>query len=388
VHIFYDVFRFGFAAVFVGLHAALMFGLFLEWRRDKKTRASTVLNPKVTVVIPVRNESRRIESMFRSLKDQDYPKAEFVFIDDGSSDESAALISSFIQGKSAMRIISLAENPGPNRKQFALARGIEASSGEFLLLTDADCKIPPGWIGAMVKRMADSRVGAVIGPVLKSPETPPGPKAKSLFGGEKFFHLYQCFEHGVRYIYLAASTGLGAAGGGFGNNLIIRRAALDAVGGYESVPSSPTEDAALISRIRSCSNYKVRSALGKEVRIITHSEADWKAFINQTLRWNNGGLFSPDLSTRLNFGFLMITISMGILAIPLLPFIPSLWPLPAAVVLSMSWNTIATLGFFYGSLPQKRAAYIIQALFTPVYFTFLTILGFCGIKPDWKGNKM
>jgi hypothetical protein len=84
----------------------------------------------------------------------------------------------------------------------------------------------------------------------------------------------------------------------------------------------------------------------------------------------------------------MITISMGILAIPLLPFIPSLWPLPAAVMLSMSWNTIATLYFFYGALPQKRAAYIVQAVFTPMYFTFLTILGFCGIKPDWKGNKM
>jgi cellulose synthase/poly-beta-1,6-N-acetylglucosamine synthase-like glycosyltransferase len=228
----------------------------------------------------------------------------------------------------------------------------------------------------MVKRMADKRVGAAIGPVLKKP------------GGKGFFHLYQCFEHGVRYMYLAGSTGLGAAGGGFGNNLILRRASLEAIGGYESVPPSPTEDAALVARIRGCSDFQIRAAMGPDVHVITRGEMGWKDFINQTLRWNNGGLFSPDLSTRLNFGFLMITISMGILAIPALPFFPSIWPLPAAVILSMTANTIATLSLFGCSLPKKGAAYALQLLFTPVYFTFLTIIGFCGIKPEWKGSKI
>jgi cellulose synthase/poly-beta-1,6-N-acetylglucosamine synthase-like glycosyltransferase len=168
--------------------------------------------------------------------------------------------------------------------------------------------------------------------------------------------------------------------------MILRRAALDAIGGYEAVPPSPTEDAALVSLIRTRSPYTVRAALGSDVHVITGGETNWKDFINQTLRWNNGGLFSPDRSTRLNFGFLMITISMGILAIPLTPFVPSLWPLPAAVMLSMTGNTIATLALFGASLPKKRAAYIIQLIFTPMYFTFLTILGLCGVKPRWKGQ--
>ncbi|MDR1566266.1 MAG: glycosyltransferase [Treponema sp.] len=383
ITLLYGIFRFGFAVVFVSLHAALMAGLFLEWRRDKKALAGNLADgnagkglPGVSVIIPVRNESRRMEETLRSLETQDYPNAEFIFIDDRSSDESAKIIAAFIKGKSSMRTISLTENPALNHKQYALARGIEVSAGEFLLFTDADCEIPPGWIGAMVKRMADERVGAAIGPVLKRP------------GGKGFFYLYQCFEHGVRYMYLAASTGLGAAGGGFGNNMILRRASLEAVGGYEKVPPSPTEDAALVSRIRACSHYKIRAALGPDVHVITRGEYSWKDFVNQTLRWNNGGLFSPDISTRINFGFLMITISMGILAIPLLPFIPSLWPLPAAVILSMTWNTIATLGLFGVSLPKKGLAYVIQLVFTPVYFTFLTIIGLCGVKPKWKGGRI
>jgi cellulose synthase/poly-beta-1,6-N-acetylglucosamine synthase-like glycosyltransferase len=379
----FNLFRFGFAAVFVGLHCALMVGLFLEWLRDRGARLGKTPEdsgekplPKVSVIIPIHNESLRMKGLLKTLGIQHYAGAEFIFIDDRSSDASAAMISAFVKGRPLGRIVSLTENPGANRKQFALEKGIAASSGEFILFTDADCEIPPGWIGAMVRRMSDRRVGAAIGPVFK----------KS--GGRGFFHLYQCFEHAVRYMYLAGSTGLGAAGGGFGNNLILRRECLDAVGGYEKVPPSPTEDAALIARIRAYSDYKVRAAVGPDVHVITRGEGSWKALVNQTLRWNNGGLFSPDLSTRLNFGFLMVTISLGILAVPVLPFYPSLWPLPAAVMLSMAFNTIAALRLFGVSLPRKGAAYILQLVFTPVYFTFLTILGFCGVKPDWKGNRV
>jgi cellulose synthase/poly-beta-1,6-N-acetylglucosamine synthase-like glycosyltransferase len=384
----FDFFRFGFAVVFVGVHCALMAGLFLEWLRDRGARRKKAPEasageslPRVSVIIPIHNESLRMEGLLKTLRVQDYAGTEFVFIDDRSSDDSAAMIAAFVKGRPLARIVSLKENPGPNRKQFALGKGIAVSSGEFILFTDADCEIPPGWIGAMVRRMSDRKVGAAIGPVFKQSERPGG-------RGKGFFHLYQCFEHAVRYMYLAGSTGLGAAGGGFGNNLILRRECLDAVGGYEQVPPSPTEDAALVARIRACSDYKVRAAVGPDVHVFTRGENSWKALINQTLRWNNGGLFSPDLSTRLNFGFLMVIISMGILAIPALPFYPPLWPLPAAVMLSMTFNTIAVMGLFGVSLPRKGAAYILQLIFTPMYFTFLTILGFCGVKSDWKGSRL
>jgi cellulose synthase/poly-beta-1,6-N-acetylglucosamine synthase-like glycosyltransferase len=370
----YDLFRFGFFAVFVGLHCALMIGLFLERRRDRRAYTAGFASslPRVSVIVPIHNEESRLHGLIRSLSSQDYPAAEYVFIDDRSSDAGMEILRAFVPETLPGKIISLQENPGPNHKQYALSRGIENASGDFLLFTDADCEVPPQWISAMVKRMADPRTGAVIGPVFK------------ISGGKGFFHLYQCFDHAVRYMYLAGSTGIGAAGGGFGNNLILRRSALDAIGGYDSVPVSPTEDAALVSRIRS--DYHVRSAIGEDVFVMTGGEQTWKALINQTLRWNNGGLFSPDRSTRFNFGFLMITIALGILAIPFLPFIPSLWTLTAAVMLAMTMNTIATLALFGGALPKKGVpAYIIQLIFTPMYFTFLTILGFCGVKVRWKG---
>ncbi|MDR2534961.1 MAG: glycosyltransferase [Treponema sp.] len=378
----YDIFRFSFGFIFVGLHCALMIGLFLEWRRDNRSRAMPVSAetdqrfPRVSVIIPVHNEEPHLDKLLQSLGDQDYPEAEFIFINDRSSDNSLEMLRNFVP-KGKVQIISLQENPGPNHKQYALGKGIEAASGDFLLFTDADCEVPSGWIFAMVKRMSDKQTGVTIGPVFK----------KS--GGKGFFHLYQCFDHAVRYMYLAGSTGLGAAGGGFGNNLILRRDALNVIGGYDTVSASPTEDAALISRIRSCSHYRIRSGFGADLFVITGSEQTWKDLINQTLRWNNGGLFSPDPATRFNFGFLMITISMGIIALPVLFFIPTLWTLSVAVLFSMTMNTIATLKLFGPVLPQKSIpAYIMQLIFTPIYFTFLTILGFCRVKIHWKGSRL
>ena len=371
--IVYDIIRFGFFGIFTGLHALLMLGLVLEWLRDRRVcRMTNAAEPLVSVVIPVRNEIKRMDGMLKTIANQNYRNFELIFVNDRSTDGTEEKLREYIRCKTGMHILSLTENPGPNYKQYALGRGIAFSRGDFILLTDSDCEFPPHWISSMVKRMADPQTGAMLGPVFK----------KS--GGRGFFHLYQCFEHAVRYMYLAASTGIGAAGGGFGNNLILRRKSLDAIGGYDSIPVSQTEDAALICRIRAKSKYKIRAGMGTDLHVITQGEDNWKKFITQTLRWNNGGLFSPDLAARFNFSFLMITISTGIIAIPFLPFIPSLWPFSLAVLISMTANTIATLILFGVSLPKKGIAYALQCVFTPMYFTFLTILGYCGIRPKWK----
>jgi cellulose synthase/poly-beta-1,6-N-acetylglucosamine synthase-like glycosyltransferase len=232
----------------------------------------------------------------------------------------------------------------------------------------------------MTRRMADNKTGAVIGPVFKKKE------------GRGFFFLYQCYDHAVRYNYLAGAIGLGAAGGGFGNNLIISKKALDAAGGYDAIPQSPTEDAALISQIRLSGIFQVRSAALPDAAVVTRAEKSWPAFISQTLRWNNGGLFSPEALTRFNYNLLMLVISTGILAIPLLPFFPGLWPMPAGVLIVMIENTIAAFALFHSKLPAggplMALGYGAALLFTPVYFTLMTIMGYCGIKVKWKGDEI
>jgi len=388
----FDLICYGHGVFFVTLQTVLMLGFFLEWRRDRPAggraaAAAPAATPGVSLIIPIHNEGRRMEGLLSSLLGQDYP-AQIIFVDDCSDDESPAMLAQFVRQYTARdaagrgmeaRVITLTENPGPNRKQYALSVGIAAARGDYLLFTDGDCEAPPGWIRAMARRMSDETVGAAIGPVFKKKQ------------GRGFFFLFQCYDHAVRYNYLAGAIGLGAAGGGFGNNLIVRRAALDAIGGYGAVPPSPTEDAALISLIRSRSKYRVRAIALPDAAIETGAEKTWSAFINQALRWNNGGLFSPEFMTRFNYNLLMLVISTGILAIPLLPFFPALWPMPAGVLIVMIENTIAAFALFRKKLPgggPLNLGYALALLFMPVYMTLMTIMGYCGIKVTWKGNRI
>jgi len=381
----FDILSFGHGIFFVALQSALMFGVFLEWRRDKKAVAnynkvdSVQKQAKVSVIIPIHNEAHRMGGLLRTLLDQSY-RAQIIFVDDRSCDESPALLKQFAKDAAVRgikcQIITLSENPAPNKKQFALSMGIAQADGDYFLFTDGDCEVPPDWIGAMVSRMCDEKTGAVIGPVFKKKQS------------DGFFSVYQCYDHAIRYNYLAGAIGLGAAGGGFGNNLIISRKALESVGGYDAIPPSPTEDAALISQLRRRGGFSIRAVIHPDAAVETEAEKSWRSFINQTLRWNNGGLFSPEALTRFNYNLLMIVISTGILAIPLLPLFPKLWPMPAGVLIVMIENTIAAFGPFNKKLPQGglivKLKLFLSLLFTPVYFTLMTLMGYAGIKPKWK----
>ncbi len=370
-----------FSLIFALLRVSLVIGLILEWKRDKQIlkkyeAEKESVFPFVSVLIPVHNEALRIKPLLESIAVQDYPNYEIIFVDDRSADESAVMLQDFAEKNPRVTILTLAENHGINKKQFALTKGLELAQGELILFTDTDCEVPKSWISAMAARMANPETGVMIAPVFKR------------YGKKNFFHLYQCFDHIVRYIYLASSIGLGAAGGGFGNNIILRKDALDVIGGYDKVPPSPTEDAALVSMIRSKSSYQVRAACHEDVFVVTCDEKSRMNFIGQTLRWNNGGLFSPDILTRFNFNYLMISITACVLAIPLVFFFPEVWPMVAAVYMVIGMDTISALTIFRKGLPKAGFAYFFQFLFTPIYFAFLTILGYLHIKPKWKGNKI
>ena len=389
----FNIVRYGHGIFFAALQTMLMFGFILEWRRDRKAAALSENNhrgtaqnkAKVSVIIPIHNEEERMEGLLRTLITQTYP-AQIIFVDDRSTDKSPAMLAQFeneARGRGIdCRIITLKENPGPNRKQFALSRGISESDGDYLLFTDGDCEVPSGWVEAMAGRIQIEGIGAVIGPVFKKKH------------GKGFFRLYQCYDHAVRYNYLAGAIGLGAAGGGFGNNLIISRKALDAAGGYDAIPPSPTEDAALISQIRSMGKYRVCAAAHPDAAVDTAREKSWRSFISQTLRWNNGGIYSPEILTRFNYNLLMLVISTGILAVPLLPFFPELWPMPAGVLFVMIENTIAVFALFRKKMPESASGkkggikiifgYLLALLFMPCYLTLMTLMGYAHIKTKWK----
>jgi cellulose synthase/poly-beta-1,6-N-acetylglucosamine synthase-like glycosyltransferase len=278
-------------------------------------------------------------------------------------------------------IITLRDNPGKNRKQFALGRGINAASGEIFLFTDADCEVKPDWVTAMAAHItARENTGACLAPVLKRWWKDDGDTMQD----GTYFDRYQCYDHVVRYLYLAGSAGMGSAGGGFGNNLCVRREAMEAAGGYEAVPESATEDAALVSLIRAKTRFQVRALYDERAHVLTAQEASWPAMLNQTLRWQIGGLRSPDFSTRFSYSALMYMITLSALAILALPFLPALWPMAISDLFVMVPTTCFAFAYIRASLPRWKWDYILHAALTPFSFALLTLADLFHVKFKWK----
>jgi len=97
--------------------------------------------PGVSVVVPARNEEATIERGLRSLLALDYPRLEVIAVNDGSSDDTPALLDRLASDDSRLRVF---HNPplreGWQGKANAVWHGVEASVVDhpWLLLTDAD----------------------------------------------------------------------------------------------------------------------------------------------------------------------------------------------------------------------------------------------------------
>lgn len=115
----------------------------------------------LSVVIPAYNEARRLPKTLERVAHYAkgaFPAHEIIVVDDGSSDATAAIASEFARKRDIknVRVLRAPKNLG---KGAALRRGVMASQGEFVLLTDADLSTP---IGEMDKLLRPIRAGADV----------------------------------------------------------------------------------------------------------------------------------------------------------------------------------------------------------------------------------
>ena len=118
--------------------------------------------PFVSVIIPVLNGERTIRECVVSLLKMDYPPdcREILVVDNGSTDSTAEIVKSF-----PVRYLQ------EERRGVSYARnlGIEASKGEILVFTDADCIATTGWLRELVQGFESEEVGVVVGETVSYP---------------------------------------------------------------------------------------------------------------------------------------------------------------------------------------------------------------------------
>src|SRR5579863_9621379 len=131
--------------VFHGLRAA--YGTTkIPWIK-KSAPAQNPTCPSISLIFAARDEEEKLPAALATLAALDYPQLEIIAVDDRSQDATGRILDEFAATHPACRVAHVSEIPkGWLGKTHALQEGYEASSGEWLLFTDADVRFKPAVI--------------------------------------------------------------------------------------------------------------------------------------------------------------------------------------------------------------------------------------------------
>jgi polyisoprenyl-phosphate glycosyltransferase len=118
---------------------------------------------KLSLIIPVYNEDKVLLETYKRIKSvfsNSSLNLEFIFINDGSKDESLATLKSLKELDSRIVIISFSRNFG---HQAAVSAGIKYCTGDYAVILDADLQDPPGEIPLMLQKAFDQSANVVYG---------------------------------------------------------------------------------------------------------------------------------------------------------------------------------------------------------------------------------
>jgi glycosyltransferase involved in cell wall biosynthesis len=115
----------------------------LPWVKDFKPAEDSVC-PTISLIFAARDEEEKLPAALATLAALDYPHLEIIAVDDRSLDATGRIVDGFASAHQRFRAVHIRELPsGWLGKPHALLKAYEASTGEWLLFTDADVRFTP-----------------------------------------------------------------------------------------------------------------------------------------------------------------------------------------------------------------------------------------------------
>jgi len=212
-------------------------------RRDKA-------EPLVSVVIPTHNRAANLdEGIAGVLAGCAGASVEIIYVDDASTDATPEILARHAAAGRIRTTRTEFGAPGPARNA-----GAAIARGRYLLFTDDDCVVPPGWVTAMLEARVRAGTAAVSGGFAP---------ASMRTSAEVYYEYRMRTIYGDRAKPVAAVPMM---------NLLVEREAFSAVGGYSPLRLPSMEDWEFCYRL---------TAAGHELRYdpsvrITHAYgSDW-----------------------------------------------------------------------------------------------------------------
>jgi len=209
-------------------------------------------NPKVSVILPARNEESFIKKCLNSLLEQDYENYEIIAINDSSEDDTGKIIEEY--SKKNSKIIFVNANPKPDDwvgKNWACMEGFRKTTGEFLLFTDSDTRHSENVISLAVSHLFSQNLDVLT----------VSPRMLCLDIFTKItLPMISTFLH-TRFSALRVNDPSKKTGYFFGSFFIIKRQVYESVGMHQGVKHEIIEDGALGRKVKE-SGFKLRMVRG------------------------------------------------------------------------------------------------------------------------------
>jgi len=248
--------------------------LYHQERPPHDTPHDMVYQPKVSVLIPARNEEKVIGRILQRMTELTYPKEklEVIVIDDASTDQTGEIAEEFAKKYEYIKVAHRKPEDGGKGKPAALNRGLKHSTGEIIYCFDADYYPQKEILEKLTIYFADPKVGAVQGRVTVMNE--PNTLVTRLVALERI--------GGYRVDQLARDNlGLipqfGGTVGGF------RRSLIEFLGGWDADMLAEDTDLTFKTYL---AGYKVR--YNNDAECYEEAVEGWRSYWRQRCRWAKG----------------------------------------------------------------------------------------------------
>lgn len=212
--------------------------------------------PKVTILIPAKDEGERIRACIESALAQDYPNLDVIAIDDRSTDNTGAVMDDIAARHPKLKAFhnTVAPPPGWTGKNNALHQGVKHADGDWLLFVDSDVVLEPDALSSSMEVVL--RKGFDLLSLL--------PRLESHAFWESLLVPLAASAASSMYLVPLTNNHLWKnAAFANGQFLMISREAYVAIGGHETVRDRYCEDVE-IARLLKTTGWKPRVAWGNE----------------------------------------------------------------------------------------------------------------------------
>jgi cellulose synthase/poly-beta-1,6-N-acetylglucosamine synthase-like glycosyltransferase len=271
------LFSLGFLFVYFAIFTVL---LGLWWNRSPKVVPPLTSYPKVSILIAARNEEKHILKCLEAIHQLQYPKdrLEVLVGDDRSTDKTRHLVEAFRQKHPYVSCYGILHDlQGTKGKANVLAQLAQQATSEIFFITDADIEVPPYWVETLLRHLTPG-TGIVTGITTTK--------------GRRFFDRLQTLDwfYNLGLMQVVADRNLSVST--MGNNMLVTREAYKAVGGFESIPFSITEDVQLFKQVLS-KGFKTKNVYQPQVLALSLPAPDVRTFLQQRRRWMRGSVHLP-----------------------------------------------------------------------------------------------